>query len=191
MPPCKAPRGASGGTRLGTRIQVTQPDSRPAEAGETGEIWIRGATVTSGYLGNPQATAGSFTAGWFHTGDLGHKDADGYLFLTGRIKEIINRGGEKISPAAVDQILQSNPSVEDALSFGVPDKEYGEDIQAAVVLRPGHTVTEAELKDYSRSRLSAFEVPKRIFFLASLPRTEKGTGDRRQLAALLEARDKP
>ena len=184
-------KAASVGIATGAQIQVTQPDSRPAEAGETGEIWIRGATVTSGYLGDPQATADSFTAGWFRTGDLGHQDADGYLFLTGRIKEIINRGGEKISPAAVDQILQSNPSVEDALSFGVPDKEYGEDIQAAVVLRPGHEVTEAELKDYSRSRLSAFEVPKRIFFLASLPRTEKGTGDRRQLAALLEARDKP
>ena len=181
---------ASVGIPTGTQIQVTRPDSNPAEPGETGEIWIRGAAVTSGYLANPQATADSFTAGWFRTGDLGHKDADGYLFLTGRVKEIINRGGEKISPAAVDQILQSNPSVEDALSFGVPDKEYGEDIQAAVVLRPGHTVTEAELKDYSRSRLSPFEVPKRIFFVAQLPRTEKGTGDRRRLSALLEAREK-
>jgi oxalate---CoA ligase len=182
---------ASVGIPAGAQIQVTRPDSTPAGAGETGEIWIRGVTVTSGYLGNPQATADSFTAGWFHSGDLGHQDADGYLFLTGRIKEIINRGGEKISPAAVDQILQSNPSVEDAVSFGVPDKEYGEDIQAAVVLRPGHTATEAELKDYSRSRLSAFEVPKRIFFLDRLPRTEKGTGDRRRLAELVEARDKP
>ena len=181
---------ASVGIPTGAQVQVTRPDGKPGEAGETGEIWIRGAAVTSGYLGNRQATADSFTAGWFRTGDLGQKDADSYLFLTGRIKEIINRGGEKISPAAVDQILQSNPGVEDALSFGVPDKEYGEDIRAAVVLRPGHAVTEAELKDYSRSRLSPFEVPKRIFFVARLPRTEKGTGDRRRLAALLEAREK-
>jgi len=162
-----------------------------AEKDLAGEIWIGGPTVTSGYLGNPQATADSFTAGWFHSGDLGHQDTDGYMFLTGRIKEIINRGGEKISPAAVDQILQSHPSVEDALSFAVPDEKYGEDIQAAVVLRPGHTLTEDGLKDYSRARLSAFEVPQRIFFLAHLPRTEKGAGDRRQLAALLKAREKP
>ncbi len=182
-------KAGSVGIPTGAQIQVTRPDGKPAETGETGEIWIRGATVTSGYLGNPQATADSFTAGWFHSGDLGRKDADGYVFLTGRIKEIINRGGEKISPAAVDEVLQSNPSVEEALSFAVPDKEYGEDIQAAVVLRPGHAMTEAELKDYLSSRLSAFEVPKRIFFLDHLPRTEKGTGDRRRLAALPEARD--
>ena len=168
-------------------IQVTRLDGRPAAADETGEIWIRGAAVTSGYLNNPQATAESFTGGWFHSGDLGYQDADGYLFLTGRIKEIINRGGEKISPAAVDEVLQSNPGVEDALSFAVPDEKYGEEIYAAVVLRPGHRISEDELKAYSGAGLSAFEVPKRIYFLTHLPRTEKGAGDRRRLAALLQA----
>jgi acyl-CoA synthetase (AMP-forming)/AMP-acid ligase II len=176
------------GIATGMEIQVTRPDGRPSAAGETGEIWIRGAAVTSGYLDNPQATAESFTGGWFHSGDVGHQDADGYLFLTGRIKEIINRGGEKISPAAVDEVLQSNPDVEDALSFGVPDDKYGEEIYAAVVLRPGHAISEDELKAYSGSGLSAFEVPKRIFFLTQLPRTEKGAGDRRRLATLLQAK---
>ncbi len=179
---------ASVGTATGVEIQVTRPDGRPASAGGTGEIWIRGAAVTSGYLGNPQATAESFTGGWFHSGDLGHQDADGYLFLTGRIKDIINRGGEKISPAAVDEVLQSNPDVEDALSFGAPDEKYGEEIYAAVVLRPGHAISEDELTDYARARLAAFELPKRIFFVTELPRTGKGTDDRRQLAALLGAK---
>jgi acyl-CoA synthetase (AMP-forming)/AMP-acid ligase II len=171
------------GIETGVEIRVTRADGKPAVAGETGEIWIRGAAVTSGYLGDARATADSFTGGWFHSGDLGYTDADGYLFLTGRIKEIIDRGGEKISPAAVDKVLQSNASVEDALSFPVPDEKYGEEIYAAVVLRPGQSLSEGELKDYSRARLSAFEVPKRIFFLASLPRTEKGADDRRQLTA--------
>jgi len=92
---------------------------------------------------------------------------------SGYRKEIINRGGEKISPAAVDEVLQSNAGVEDALSFAVPDEKYGEEIYAAVVLRPGHWISEDELKAYSGSGLSAFEVPKRIYFLARLPRTEK------------------
>jgi oxalate---CoA ligase len=139
--------------------------------------------VISGYLGNAQATAESFTGDWFHTGDLGSTDADGYLFLTWRIKEIINRGGEKISPAAIDAVLQSNPKVEDALSFGVADEKYGEEIYAAVVLRPAQTAAETELQQYALATLSPFEVPKRIFFVSELPRTAKGAGDRRQLAA--------
>jgi oxalate---CoA ligase len=178
-------KAGSVGLPTGVEIQVTGPDGRPAAAGETGEVWIRGTSVTSGYVANAQATAESFTGDWFHTGDLGHKDADGYLFLTGRIKEIINRGGEKISPAAIDAVLQSNPKVEDALSFGVPDQKYGEEINAAVVLRPGQDADEAELEQYSLARLSPSEAPKRIYFVRELPRTAKGAGDRRQLAARL------
>lgn len=155
--------------------------------GETGEIWIRGGAVTSGYLDNPQATAESFTSGWFRSGDLGHRDADGYLFLTGRIKEIINRAGRRSQRPPSTRSCSPNASVEDALSFAVPDEKYGEEIYAAVVLRPGHRISEDELKAYSGSGLSAFEVPKRIYFLARLPRTEKGAGDRRRLAALLQA----
>src|SRR3954470_7600465 len=180
---------ASVGLGTGVDIRVTGPGGQPAPSGETGEVWVRGPAVTSGYLDNPAATAESFSGGWFHTGDLGYQDIDGYLFLTGRIKETINRGGEKISPTMVDEVLQSNPDVEDAVSFAVPDEKYGEEIQAAVVLRPGHTLGEDELRQYARSKLSAFEVPKRIFFMADLPRTAKGAGDRRRLATLLGRRN--
>ena len=176
---------ASVGLATGVEIQVTGPDGRPAATARTGEVWIRGASVTSGYLNNAEANASSFSARWFRTGDLAYKDADGYLFLTGRIKEIINRGGEKISPAAVDAVLQSNPKVQDALSFGVPDQHYGEEINAAVVLRHGQSATEAELKQYALAGLAPFEVPKRISFVSELPLTGKGAPDRRGLAALL------
>jgi oxalate---CoA ligase len=176
---------ASVGLPTGVEIQVAGPDGRPAPTARTGEVWIRGASVTSGYLNDAEANAKCFSGGWFRTGDLAYKDADGYLFLTGRIKEIVNRGGEKISPAAVDAVLQANPKIEDALSFGVPDQHYGEEINAAVVLRPGQSATEAELKQYALARLAPFEVPKRIFFVNDLPLTGKGAPDRRRLAALL------
>lgn len=176
---------SSVGLPTGVEIQVTGADGRPAATGKTGELWIRGAAVSSGYVSNAEANAGSFCNGWFRTGDLGYKDVDGYLFLTGRIKEMINRGGEKISPTMVDIVLQANPKVEDAVSFGVPDEKYGEEINAAVVLRPGQSADEDELKRYALANLAPFEVPKRFFFVSDLPRTGKGAPDRRGLAALL------
>jgi len=176
---------ASVGVPTGVQIQVTNPDGSPAPAGVTGEIWIRGAAVTAGYRDNPDANAASFTGGWFRTGDLGYADTGGYLFLRGRIKEIIDRGGEKISPAEVDAVLQANPKIQDAMSFGVSDAMYGEEINAAVILRPGQSATEEELKQYCLARLSAFEVPKRFFFMTSFPHTVKGADDRHRLAGAL------
>ena len=176
---------ASVGVPTGVQIQVTNPDGSPAPARVTGEIWIRGAAVTAGYRDNPDANAASFTGGWFHTGDLGYADTDGYLFLRGRIEEIIDRGGENISPAEVDAVLQANPKISDAMSFGVSDAMYGEEINAAVILRPGQSATEEELKQYCLARLSAFEVPKRFFFMTSFPHTVKGADDRHRLAAAL------
>ncbi|WP_436762383.1 AMP-binding enzyme [Streptosporangium sp. V21-05] len=132
------------------------------------------------------ATAAAFTTdGWFRTGDLGHLDSDGYLFLSGRIKDQINRGGEKISPRAVEAALLSHPAVQDVLTFAVPDAKYGEEINSAVILRPGRHATEADLQRHCRTRLTAFEIPKKIFFLDHFPRTAKGDGDRRALAAAL------
>jgi acyl-CoA synthetase (AMP-forming)/AMP-acid ligase II len=148
---------------------------------------VRGATVTSGYLDNPRANSGSFVDGWFRSGDLGSQDADGYLFVRGRLKEIINRGGEKISPGDIDAALLSNPKVLEASSFGESDPFYGENVQAAVILRAGMKATEDELRDYCRTKLSVFEVPERIYIVADFPRTAKGSTDRHALAVQFTA----
>ncbi|MFD7288978.1 AMP-binding protein [Streptomyces sp. NPDC059863] len=169
------PGGESGG----------EPGREPAAVGEIGEICVRGPTLTAGYLNDPRATAASFVDGWFHTGDLGCLDPDGYLFLSGRTKEMINRGGEKIAPHTVEAVLLAHPAVQDALAFAVPDPKYGEEINAAVILQPGRHATEADLREHCRSRLSAFEVPKKIYFRDRFPRTAKGAGDRDALAASL------
>lgn len=175
---------SSVGLPTGVEVRIVAEDgSEAAPPGSVGEIWIRGATVTTGYLNNSEANHESFVDGWFRTGDLGRKDEDGYLFVTGRIKEMINRGGEKISPGDIDAVLSSNRKVFEAASFGEPDEKYGEIVQAAVVLRPGAEATEAELRDYCRAKLAAFEVPERIYIMTDFPRTAKGSIDRRALAA--------
>jgi acyl-CoA synthetase (AMP-forming)/AMP-acid ligase II len=174
---------SSVGLGTGAEIRIFGPDGNSLQPGELGEVCIKGPTVTPGYVDNKAANEANFVAGWFHTGDLGLLDADQYLFLKGRIKELINRGGEKISPMNVDAVLLSNPKVEDAMSFGVPDPKYGEEINAAVVVKPGTTLTSEELTAYCRASLGEFEIPKRFYFLPELPRTAKDTGDRRQLSA--------
>jgi acyl-CoA synthetase (AMP-forming)/AMP-acid ligase II len=171
------------GLPTGVEIRIVADDGKDAGIGSIGEIWVRGTTVTTGYLNNPEANSTSFVDGWFRSGDLGNKDVDGYLFLRGRIKEIINRGGEKISPGDIDAALLSNRKVLEAASFPEPDSIYGEIVQAAVILRPGMKATEGELRDYCRTKLSAFEVPVRIYVVDDFPRTAKGTTNRRALAA--------
>jgi acyl-CoA synthetase (AMP-forming)/AMP-acid ligase II len=180
---------SSVGLPTGVEIRIVAEDGKDVATGSIGEIWVRGATVTSGYLNNPRANSASFVDGWFRSGDLGSKDADGYLFVRGRLKEIINRGGEKISPGDIDAVLLSNPKVLDAASFGESDPLYGENVQAAVILRPGMEATEDELRDYCRTKLSAFEVPQRIHIVAEFPRTAKGSTDRRALAEQFTAGD--
>ena len=178
---------SSVGLPTGVEIRIVAEDGKDAATGSIGEIWVRGATVTTGYLNNPEANSASFVDGWFRSGDLGSRDADGYLFLRGRLKEIINRGGEKISPGDIDAVLLSNPKVLEAASFGGSDAIYGENVQAAVILRQGVEATEGELRDYCRSRLSAFEIPQRIYIVADFPRTAKGSTDRRALAVQFTA----
>jgi acyl-CoA synthetase (AMP-forming)/AMP-acid ligase II len=135
-----------------------------------------------GYRNNPEANAEAFIDGWFRTGDIGVIDSDGYLALTGRIKELINRGGEKISPEEVEAVLLQHPAVGDAAVFAVPDPKYGEEVSAAVVLRGA--VTAQELQAYCRTRLADFKVPKLIHMVSTIPRNAMGKLQRSHLAAL-------
>lgn len=174
-----------GSVGFGHGVEVVILDDKGAPV-EEGEVCIRGLNVTKGYLNNPQANAEAFTAdGYFRTGDQGKKDKDGYLILTGRIKELINRGGEKISPLELDAILISHPSVEEAVSFGVPSEMYGQEVHAAVVLKSSSkpsAAVEKELQDYVQSKVAKFKVPKRIYVTDQLPKGGTGKLQRRLMA---------
>jgi len=149
------------------------------------EVVVRGACVMQGYENNAAANEESFKGEWFKTGDQGFIDADGYLFLTGRIKEIINRGGEKISPQEVDAILMNHPSVDQAVTFAVPNEVLGEEVAAIVVLHPQCEITEKELREFVRERLADFKVPRQVLFAGEIPRGQFGKIQRTRLAKLL------
>jgi acyl-CoA synthetase (AMP-forming)/AMP-acid ligase II len=148
-----------------------------------GEVCIRGPGVTPGYVGNPEANAQSFVDGWFRTGDLGTIDEDGYLRLQGRIKEMVIRGGENISPYEVEAALTSHPSVREAACFGLPDEKYGEEV-AAVVALDGEAEVD-ELLTHCRERLAAFKAPKTLYIVDAIPKTATGKLQRQRLPALL------
>lgn len=177
--PVRGPvKDGSVGRATGVQIRVVDPDGRNCSAGTEGEVWVLGPTVTRGYLGNPGETARSFVDQWFRTGDLGTIDQDGYLFLTGRIKNIINRGGEKISPEHVEAILAGCRGVTEAAVFAIPDATFGERVGAAVVVSAdGHFGSEQTLQE-CRAKLSGFEMPERLEVVAALPHTAKGDLDR-------------
>ena len=147
-----------------------------------GEIVIRGGNVTAGYENNPDANAKAFTNGWFRTGDQGYLDVEGYLRLTGRLKELINRGGEKISPLEVDTVLMDHPAVAQVVTFAMPHDKLGEEVAAAVVLREGAALTEQELRDFAAARLAQFKVPRKIVFLTEIPKGATGKLQRIGLA---------
>jgi acyl-CoA synthetase (AMP-forming)/AMP-acid ligase II len=180
------PPGASkpGSVGLATGIQVATLDTTNAllPPGERGEVVIKGPTVIDGYENNPEANRSAFTDGWFRTGDEGFLDAEGYLFLTGRLKEQINRGGEKISPLEVDEVLLHHPAVAEAITFAIPHDALGEEVGAAVVLEADQKVTERELRSYLSEHLAAFKVPRRILFVAEIPKGATGKIQRIGLA---------
>ena len=154
-------------------------------AGELGEIVIRGRNVTAGYEANPDANAKAFTNGWFRTGDQGVMDENGYLRLTGRLKELINRGGEKISPLEIDTVIMDHPAVAQVVTFGMPHDKLGEEVAAAVVLREGAACDERELRAFVGSRVADFKVPRKILFLSEIPKGATGKLQRIGLAEKL------
>jgi acyl-CoA synthetase (AMP-forming)/AMP-acid ligase II len=148
-------------------------------------VVIRGRNVTAGYENNPDANLKAFAGGWFRTGDQGIIDTAGYLRLTGRLKEIINRAGEKVSPLEVDTVLMDHPAVQQVVTFAMPHKQLGEEVAAAVVLRDGATAGEDELRDFAIARLAPFKVPRRFVFLTEIPKGATGKLQRIGLAEKL------
>jgi acyl-CoA synthetase (AMP-forming)/AMP-acid ligase II len=184
LPPAARKPGTVG-RAAGPEVAIMGTDGRLLAPGTAGEIVIRGENVTVGYASNPAANAEAFRAGWFRTGDLGLLDSEGYLTIEGRLKEIINRGGEKIAPREVDEALLDHPAVAQAVTFALPHEKLGEEVAAAVVLRDGRSATEAELREFVASKLADFKVPRRIIFLAEIPKGPTGKQQRLGLARRL------
>ncbi len=184
LPPAARKPGTVG-RAAGPEVAIMAEDGTLLPAGEIGEIVIRGPNVTAGYESNPKANAEAFTNGWFRTGDQGQMDAEGYVSLTGRLKEIINRGGEKISPREVDEILMDHPAVAQVVCFGMPHPKLGEEVAACVVLRDGAQTTERELQEFVGQRAADFKVPKKILFMPEIPKGATGKLQRIGLAAKL------
>jgi acyl-CoA synthetase (AMP-forming)/AMP-acid ligase II len=173
LPP-KARKPGSVGLAAGPEVAVMDEAGRLLSAGEIGEVVIRGPNVTAGYESNPKANAEAFTGGWFRTGDQGVIDSEGYLALTGRLKEIINRGGEKISPREVDEVLLDHPAIGQAVTFAMPHDKLGEEVAAAIVLKEGATVTEAEVRAFASQHLADFKVPRKVFIVDEIPKGATG-----------------
>lgn len=168
LPPGRRKHG-SVGVSIGSELAIVDETGRPLPAGQRGEVVLRGPNVMSGYRDQPEANADAFFGNWLRTGDLGHLDEDGYLWISGRLKEVINRGGEKITPYEIDLALLSHPQVTQAVTFAVADDRLGEEVAAAVVVHPGATPTEADLRAHVAARLAHFKVPRRIAVVAALP----------------------
>jgi acyl-CoA synthetase (AMP-forming)/AMP-acid ligase II len=184
LPP-QVRKPGSVGPSGGPEIAIMNEAGDLLAARETGEVVIRGENVTAGYENNPEANRTAFTNGWFRTGDQGFLDEDGYLHLTGRLKEIINRGGEKISPREVDEVLLDHPAVAQVVTFALPHEKLGEEVAAAVVLASGEAPTARELREFAAQRLADFKVPRKFVFLDEIPKGPTGKPQRIGLAKIL------
>lgn len=184
LPP-RARKPGSVGLPAGPEIAIMDEAGGVLAQGDVGEVVIRGPNITAGYAGNPEANMRAFTNGWFRTGDEGRLDAEGYLHLTGRLKEMINRGGEKISPLEVDVLLLDHPDVIEACTFALPHDKLGEEVAAIVVLREGATASPQAIRDFAAEHLIAFKVPRRILVMDAIPKGATGKIQRIGLAQRL------
>ena len=181
LPP-KQQKAGFVGVPAGPEVCIMNENGNLMKQGEVGEVCIKGENVTLGYDNNEEANKTSFTNGWFRTGDQGYFDKDGYLKISGRLKEIINKGGEKISPLEVDNVLMDHPFVEQAVCFGYEDKMLGEEIATAIIVKEGMNCTEEDVKIYANEKLAKFKVPKKIFFVNEIPKGATGKLQRNTLA---------
>ena len=184
LPP-RARKPGAVGIAAGPEIAIMGDDDTLMAQGGIGEVVIRGPNVTPGYDKNPAANVKAFTNGWFRTGDQGRLDEQGYLYLTGRLKEQINRGGEKISPLEIDVVLLDHPAVAQVCVFAIPHDKLGEEVGCVVVPHPGQTVTEQEIRDFASARLAAFKVPRRVLVMDDIPKGATGKVQRIGLAEKL------
>ena len=177
LPPGQRKLG-SVGMAAGPEVSIMDEGGNVLSPGEVGEIVIRGANVMSGYINNPESADESFERGWFRTGDQGYLDTDGYLFITGRLKEMINRGGEKIAPREVEDVILHHRAVAEAIAFAVPHETLGEDVAVAVVLRENAAATERELQQFVAAHLAEFKIPGRVVFVDEIPKSATGKPQR-------------
>jgi amino acid adenylation domain-containing protein len=184
-PPQRQHKPGSVGMAVGLEVAIMDAAGTILPAGATGEIVVRGANVFQGYENDSTANRSAFTQGWFRTGDQGYLNADGYLFLTGRLKELINRGGEKIAPQEVDAVLMDHPAVAQATTFAVPDLRLGEEIAAAVVLRQNASVRPSDIRQFAARHLAPFKVPRQVLIVEDIPKSHTGKVQRTRLAEKL------
>lgn len=179
------------GIGQGVEIRILDANGNEVKQGDEAEICVRGDNVTKGYINNEKANKESFTKdGFFRTGDQGKQDKDGYVIITGRIKELINKGGEKISPIELDNVLSRHPAVSEGVSFALPDETFGEEVGAAIVLKNGQNLSEGELRDWLADKVAKFKVPKKIYFTNNMPKTSTGKIQRRIVADTMMKQDK-
>jgi long-chain acyl-CoA synthetase len=182
-PPDDRRRPGSVGLPIGNEVKVFDDTDRELAVGDVGEIVLRGPNVMKGYYKNEQATREAFRSGWFHTGDLGYRDKDGFFYVVDRKSDMIIRGGENIYPREIDEVLYQHPKVKDAATIGVKNDLYGEEVRSFVVLREGEPATEEEILNFCRERLADFKCPKSITFLDDIPKGPTGKLLKRELAS--------
>jgi long-chain acyl-CoA synthetase len=168
-------------------MSVVDEEDREVPDGELGEIVLRGENILKGYYKNDAANATAFRNGWFHTGDIGYRDEDGFYFIVDRKSDMIIRGGENIYPREIDEVLYQHPAIAAAAAVGVPDALYGEEVAGVVVLKRGANATEQEVIDFCEARLADFKCPKTVHFVEDIPKGPTGKLLKRELAKMLSA----